>query len=92
VFLEIQFTYGYSGLFTTEPPVIGPSREDFMAQRIFSFKGGLEGEETTLEKIRRIQANLETLREHLGLRGGVFEQQPRHSALRLLRRKLLEEL
>ena len=91
-FLEIQFTYGYSGLFMTEPPVIGPIREDFMAQRIMRFKGGLENEETTLDKIRRIQENLETLREHLGLRGGVFDQQPRHSALRLLRRKLLEEL
>lgn len=92
VFLEIQFTYGYSGLLTTEPRLVGPSAEDFMAHRVESFKGARDVEETSLDRVRRIQLNLETLRDHLGLQGGIFDQQPRHAALRLLRRKLMEEL
>ncbi len=91
-FLELQFAYGFSGLTATEPPSIGPIAEDFMAHRIAMFKSLHDSSSRELERLEQIRANLEMLRAQLGLPDLPLDSRPRHSALRLLERRLLEEL
>lgn len=92
MFLETQFTYGFSGLAATEPPMIGPTHEELMADRIARFKSRNEGQTDSLGRLRRIESNLQMLQEYLGLSENSHDQRPRHAALKFLERRLREEL
>lgn len=90
--LEIQFTYGYSGLTTAVPMVAGPTAEDLMAHRVRAFKSTHETESESHQMLRQIEANFELLRSQLGLLETPDSPLPKHAALRLLQRRLMEEL
>lgn len=90
--LEIQFTYGFSGLTATRPPMTGPTAEDLMARRVASFKESHEPELPPSQRLRQIEANFDHLRAQLGLLDDRDDFLPRHSALRLLQRRLMEEM
>lgn len=90
--LEIQFTYGYSGLTTTQPALTGPTVENFMAHRVSKFKSTHDTESAPHHKLRQIEANFDLLRNQLGLVSGGDSQLSQHNALRLLQRRLMEEL
>lgn len=92
VLLEIQFTYGFSGLTNAQPVMVGPTAEDLMAHRISRFKLLNGPEEGPQHMLRQIEANFEMLRTQLGLSDSQDAHRPRHLALQLLQRRLLEDL
>ena len=90
--LEIQFTYGFSGLTTTQPVMVGPTAEDLMAHRVSTFKSTHGVESDPHQRLRQIEANFDLLRTQLGLLDGEDSQVPQHAALRLLQRRLMEDI
>jgi hypothetical protein len=90
--LEIQFTYGFSGLTAALPVMAGPTAEDLMAHRVATFKSTHGVESEPHQMLRQIEANYALLRTQLGLLETPDSHVPKHAALRLLQRRLMEEL
>ncbi len=90
--LEIQFTYGFSGLTTTQPAMVGPTAENLMAHRVSTFKSTHGADGDPHQRLRQIEANFDLLRTQLGLLGAEDSHLPQPNALRLLQRRLMEDI